>query len=417
MADHNGLDFQLIFIVLLLLLLGLVMVYSSSYAFSAKHFGDPAHLLKKQALAAAVGLALMFLLSWLDYRLLRQVDDLLLVLTLGLTFLTAIPGVSAGGRWLPLGPFNVQPSEALKFALIVYLASTIVRRGVRLRDFTEGVLPYLVVLGLAAGSVLLQPDFGMAMLYGLLTFSLLFVGGARLDHLLLVAGAGLPVVFLLLYSSAYRWERIISFLEPFEYSLDESYQLVQSLTAVGSGGLWGRGLGLGREKFFYLPSAHNDFIFAVIGEELGLLGGLLLLVLFSALIWRGLRIALGAPERFGSLLGVGLTLALGLQAGINLGVAVGLLPVTGLTLPFISYGGSSLVISLAMVGLLLSIRRCSSESEAGALSPSLPLSRPRERVNASLDQRWWERRAPLSRLGDHGGPPLSGRHLHRLRWG
>jgi cell division protein FtsW len=365
--DRDPPDFALLLTVLAMLLLGLILVYSSSYYLSATHLDDPSHLLKKQLLAALIGLILLFILMNFDYHLLRQIDGLLLLGALGLTLLTLVSGLSSGGRWLLLGPLRLQPSEPLKLALILYMASTITRRGDRMRSFRQGILPYLVVLGIAAGLVIAQPDLGMALLYSATVFFMLFVGRARVLHLIVSGLTILPLVCLFLHTS-YRWGRIVSFLNPFQYAQDKGYQLLQSLTALGSGGLFGRGLGLGRAKLLYLPSAHNDFIVSVIGEELGLLGGLLLVGLFGFLLYRGLKNVWRAADRFGFILGSGLLFALGLQATLNLGVAAGALPVTGLTMPFISYGGSSLIISLAMVGILLNISKQGKEGEFAGLS-------------------------------------------------
>ncbi|HIC96584.1 TPA: putative lipid II flippase FtsW [Candidatus Bipolaricaulota bacterium] len=371
MRGRNPPDSGLLLATIALLLFGLILVYSASYYLSAKYFEDHAYLLKKQLLAAAVGLGLMIILIYFDYHHFDQLSEPLLLASFGLTLLSLIPGLSTGGRWLLLGPFRLQPTEPLKLTLIVYMASSISRRSERLRpkqglgSFSEGVMPYLVILGIAGGLAIAQPDLGMAIIYGALVFFMLFIGGARPVHLFLSGGIGLSLVYLLLRTTPYRWERIISFLAPLKYGQDWGYQLLQSLVALGSGGPFGRGLGAGREKLLYLPSAHNDFIAAVIGEELGLLGGCLLLVLFSFLIRRGISIVKQAPDRFGSLLGAGLLFSLGFQAAVNLGVVAGLLPVTGLTLPFISYGGSSLITSLAMVGILLNISRQGKEGETG----------------------------------------------------
>ena len=404
MSGRQALDHRLLALVIVALLFGLVLVYSSSCALSAKHFGSSTYLLRKQLIAAALGLGVLLLLARLDYHRLQRWDDLLLLLAFGLTLLTAFPGLGRGGRWLRLGPFLFQPSELLKLALIIYTAAAIVRRGPRIRNFTEGVLPHLIVLALAALLVLRQPDFGMALIYGFIVYGLLFLGGARVKHLLGTVLAALPLLYLLLRGSSYRWERIIAFLDPFEHSATGGYQTVQSLIAVGSGGLLGRGLGMGREKLLYLPSAHNDFIFAVIGEELGLLGGLFVLTVFTLFVLYGMRIALSAPDEFGRLLGAGITLTIGLQAALNLGVTVGLLPVTGLTLPFISYGGSSLIVSLGMVGVLLNIAR---QVEG----------KGKEFESEGLGSWRGERWPSLPRAGDHGGVALPWRGPHRLRWG
>ena len=385
-SERNPLDFGLVLVTIALLLLGLVFVYSSSYYLCAKHFDDPLLLLKKQLLAALIGLGLMAFLAYFDYHRLQQLANLMLLASFGLTLLTLMPGLATGGRWLLLGPLQLQPTELLKLALIIYISSSILRRGERMASFSEGVLPHLIILGAAAGLAIAQPDLGMALIYGASISFMLFIGRARLAHLLGCALAGLPLIYLLLRTTPYRWSRIISFLNPLMYGKDMGYQLAQSLWAIGSGGILGRGLGIGREKLLYLPSAHNDFIASTIGEELGLLGGLLLLLLFGFLVYRGFLILRRAPDQFGLLLGAGLLFVIGLQTALNLGVTAGILPVTGLTLPFISYGGSSLIVSLAMVGILLNISKQGKEGDFAGLS-----SRRRE----------WG--APLPRSGDLGG--------------
>lgn len=400
MTGRRPVDFGLLFATLALLLLGLVLVYSASYYLSAKYFDDPAYLLKKQIIAAGIGLALMLFLSRFDYHHLEELAGLMLLGSLGLALLVLVPGVSRGGRWLALGPVQLQPAELLKLALVVYLASSIIRRGEQLGDFFLGVLPYLIILGLAAGLVILQPDFEMALIYGAIVFFMLFIGGARPAHLAFCLLGGLPLVYLLLRASPSHWERIISFLDPFKYGQGKSYQLLQSLVAIGSGGLFGRGLGSGREKLLYLPSAHNDFIASVAGEELGLLGGLLLLLLFGLFIYRGLVILRRAPDQFGFLLSAGLLFTIALQAVVHLGVAVGVLPVTGLTLPFISYGGSSLIVSLGMAGILLNISKQGKEGEFAGLSSGR-----------------WERWSSLPRPGDLGGLPRRRGGTPRVYWG
>jgi cell division protein FtsW len=404
MTGRKPIDFGLLFATIALLLLGLVLVYSASYYFSAKYFDDPAYLLKKQLIAAGVGLALMLFLSRFDYHHLEELAGLLLLGSLGLALLALVPGVSRGGRWLALGPLQLQPAELLKLTLTIYLASSITRRGEQLHDFFLGVLPYLIILGLAAGLVLLQPDFEMALIYGAIVLFMLFIGGARPAHLALCLLAGLPLMYLFIRTAPYRWERIISFLDPLKYGQDKGYQLLQSLVAIGSGGPFGRGLGEGREKLLYLPSAHNDFIASVAGEELGLLGSLLLLLLFGLFIYRGFLILRRAPDQFGFLLGAGLLFTIGLQVVVHLGVAAGILPVTGLTLPFISYGGSSLIVSLGMVGILLNI---SKQGKGGEF--------------ADLSSGRWERWSPLPRSGDlrrlPRGSPRRGGGTPRVYWG
>lgn len=362
LRDRGAPDFGLLFVVIILILFGLVMVYSASSATSYKYYGNPDHLLIRQFIAALIGLGILLLLMNLDYKWLLHIDDLLLIFAVGLTLLTLVPCLSIGGRWLKLGSFGFQPSELLKLALILYVAASIVRKGDRIRKFSEGVLPYLVILGVSSILLIEQPDFGMAMIFGAITIFMLFIGGVRTGHLASCVFSALPFLYLLIFYVPYRRARIISFFTPFEHSEAEGYHLIQSLMTTGSGGVVGRGLGAGRAKFFYLPSVYNDFIFSTTGEELGLIGTLFLVFAFALLTYKGLKIATGAPDRFGSLLGAGITFALSLQAVLHLGVSIGVLPVTGLTLPFISYGGSSLITSMAMIGVLLSISKSGKES-------------------------------------------------------
>jgi len=369
MRDRSAPDFGLFFVVIVLVLFGLVMIYSSSGAFAYERFGKPHYLLAKQALAALIGLALLIFLMNFDYRKLFYLDDLFLASAIILTILTFVPGLAVGSQWLRLGPLNFQPTEFLKFSLILYLAAFMVRKGQeQLNSFSEGVLPPILVLGVASILAFLQSDFGMALVFSAMVLFMLFIGGVRIGHLLAIFFSSLPLLYLLIFRSSYRQARIVSFLNPFQYSDAEGYHLIQSLVALGSGGIFGRGLGASREKLFYLPSAYNDFIFSITGEELGLIGALFLISAFIILGYKGLKIALQASDRFGFLLAAGITFALGVQAGINFGVAVGVLPITGLTLPFISYGGSSLIVSLMMVGVLLNISKYKSRGEDEGLS-------------------------------------------------
>ena len=390
-------DYGLFMLVIVLVLLGLVMVYSASAVFAFEYYGASHKLFQKQLIAAAIGLGLMLLLMCLDYRSLFYADDVLLGFALILPTLTLIPGLSKG-RWLNMGQFNFQPTELLKLTLVLYMAASLVRKGEeRLRRFSEGVLPYLIVLTVASILVLLQPDFGMVLIFVAIVFFMLFIGGARITHLLTPALLGLPLLYALILISPYRLERVVSFLNPEKYSSDGGYQVIQSLAAIGSGGLFGKGLGEGGQKLFYLPSAYNDFIFSVTAEELGLLGALFLVGLFVLLSIKGLKIALSAPDRFSKLLAAGCTFSLCSQAVINLGVSVGLLPVTGLTLPFISLGGSSLIASLAMTGILLNISRYKavnapiSESEKGGV------------FDEYFNSGWRQRRPSLSGVGRYAG--------------
>ncbi|UCF09990.1 MAG: putative lipid II flippase FtsW [Candidatus Bipolaricaulota bacterium] len=355
---EGGTDRATIGVVALLLLGGLLMLYSASAPFSLLHYGSGHQMLARQAIAAAVGIAVAFALTRIDYRLLRHLSEVLLLGAFVLVVVTVLPvGSLADGRWLHLGPFDVQPTELLKFALIIYIACTIERKGDALRGFVPGVLPFVVVLGVIALVVLQQPDLGMLLVLGAITAVMLFLGGARVSHLGALFAAGIPCALLAVLLAPYRLARLIAFLSPAEFSTSSGYQALQSLVAVGSGGIVGRGLGASRAKLLYLPQAHSDFVFSVTAEELGLMGSVLLLGLFAALAWRSVCIARAASDPFGRLLALGIGFALLMQAAINVAVAVGLLPVTGLTLPFFSHGGSSLVVTLAMIGVLLSVSR------------------------------------------------------------
>ncbi len=352
-------DVQLLFPVLFLVGIGIVMVYSASSALAMKKFGSDYYFLKKQAIFALIGICALVLGRHLPYRVYRPLAYPLLALALMLlaAVLLSPLGVTAGGssRWLGLGPLRFQPSEFARFALIVYLAYSLEKKADRIKEFSIGFVPHGIVLGLVAVLILKQPDFGSVAILAVLTWLMMFVGGVRMLYLgsscLLLGGAGLYFISL----AGYRMRRLLSFLDPWQYSADAGYQIVHSLMAFGSGGWWGAGIGKGYQKLFYLPEPHTDFIFSVIGEELGLAGVLLIILLYLMIIWKGIRIARHAPDLFGGYLAIGLTAALGLQICINMGVTLGLLPTKGLTLPFLSYGGTSLVLNMATIGILMNI--------------------------------------------------------------
>jgi cell division protein FtsW len=350
-------DRRTILVTSLLVLAGLIALYSASAPFSLRYFGSDTSMLLRQAMAALVGVALLAVLAFTDYRRLAAINDLLLFGSFLLTVATVLPLGIGDGRWLALGPASLQPTELLKFSLIVYLATSLAKKGERVRTFIDGVLPYVIVLGVVAAVVMNQPDLGMVLVFGAVTLAMLFFAGARLRHLAGILVGCAPLVFLAVRYAPYRMARLLSFLDPFAHRATSGYQTIQSLIAVGSGGLLGRGLGASRAKLFYLPQSHNDFIASIIAEELGFVGMLAVLGLLGFLVWRAFAIAERAPDRLGRLLALGIGFALGFQTLTNLGVVIGLLPVTGLTLPFLSNGGSSLVVTLAMIGVLLSISR------------------------------------------------------------
>ncbi|PID40126.1 MAG: putative lipid II flippase FtsW [Proteobacteria bacterium] len=344
---HNGVqpvvyDLGLLVPVLLLVGMGIVMVYSASSALALKKYGSDYYFLKKQATFSFIGMVVLVVFSYIPFRLYRILTYPALVTAMAL--LTAVTfsqwGVTAGGsmRWLQLGPIRFQPSELARLALVIYLAYSMSKKEDLLRDFYVGFLPHIMVLSLFGGLLLLQPDFGSVVIFALLTWIMLFVGGCRITHLLSVILLLAPLAWLALTQAEYRVKRLMSFMKPWEYATGEGYQIVHSLMAFGTGGITGTGIGKGYQKLFYLPEPHTDFIFSVVGEELGLIGVMVVIGLYALVLMRGIHIARHTRDRFGSFLAMGITVTLGLQVCINMGVALGMLPTKGLTLPFLSYG-------------------------------------------------------------------------------
>ena len=352
-------DIGLLFPVLFLVGIGIVMVYSASSAVALKEFGRDYLFLKKQALFALMGLIGLVCCRHFEYRWYRPLAYPLLAVAL--IFLLAIEltdfGFAAGGsaRWLRIGKLSFQPSEFARIALVIFMAYSLAKKGELLKNFSIGLVPHMVVLGAFTVCLIRQPDFGSVVILAALTWLMMFVGGVRCLHLFTTLIACLPLVGFFLFNAEYRIKRVLSFLNPWQYPSDEGYQVVHSLMAFGSGGLWGAGIGKGYQKLFYLPEPHTDFIFSIIGEEFGLMGVLIIIVLYAVILLKGIQIACKAPDRFGALIAIGLTTALGLQVCINMGVTLGLLPTKGLTLPFLSYGGTSLLLNMAAIGILMNI--------------------------------------------------------------
>ena len=354
-------DPWLLLAVAALVSIGVVMVFNVSYFHGEERFGDSLQFVRKHCVAIVLGLAAGVAASRVPSHVYQRFAYPLLLGSLVSLVLVLVPGIGVvrGGarRWVDLGVVSLQPSEVAKFALVLYLAASIVRKGERMRTFMLGVVPHALVAGTMAALLLLEPDFGTAALVCSLLVLMLFAGGVRPRHLLLPAVAGVPLGTYVLLAESYRLKRLLGFMSPDADPLGVNFQLRQSFIAFGSGGLWGVGLGEGRQKMFYLPAAHTDFIFSVVGEELGLLGALVVLALFAVVAARGVRIALRHGDRFASLLAFGVTLSLILQAAVNVGVVLGLLPTKGLTLPFVSYGGSAIIASLAQAGVLVALAR------------------------------------------------------------
>jgi cell division protein FtsW len=345
--------------VLALTAVGAVMVYSASAVTAGQQLGDGFHLFKRQLLAAGLGLALLVLALRIGHRRLEALAYPLLVATIVLLLLVLVPGIGkvAGGarRWIDFGVLRFQPAELAKVALVLYLARSIARKREKMRLFSIGFLPHVLVTLLVVGLCLAERDLGTGVILFVVLFAMLFAAGAKVAWLLGAFMMAVPVVWHLIASTPFRRERILAFLDPWAYRDGVGFQLVESLLGIGNGGWLGQGLGQGKGKLFYLPAAPTDFIAAVIAEETGVVGMTVLLLLFGVLLWRGFRAALNASDPFGCYLAVGLTTLFGAQALVNLAVVFGLLPTKGLTLPFVSYGGSSLLTLLAATGILLSV--------------------------------------------------------------
>jgi cell division protein FtsW len=349
---------------------GLVMVLSASSVSAYAEYGSSFLFFRRQAVYAVVGMAALLVISRIDYRVWQRLSVPLTAVSVVLLALVLHPaaGTVAGGsaRWITAGPVTIQPSELAKLALVTFGAAVLARKWNRLDQLAHLALPLLPVLAVVCGLIMLQPDLGTTVIVAGIVFLLMFVAGVRLRYLV---GAGLLTGILgmaLILSEGYRRARLLSFLHPWGDPQNSGYQVVQSLLALGSGGWFGVGLGASRQKWLYVPNAHTDFIFSILGEELGLAGALVVLLLFGALLYAGIRVAVSASDVFGRLLAAGIVGWLGLQALVNLGAVTGLLPVTGVPLPLVSFGGSSLVVTLAAVGILLSIARSGSASPVGA---------------------------------------------------
>jgi len=333
------------------------MVFSSSAAYTEQN--DSFYFLKRQVLWCLLGTGLLLITKNLDYHKLHQYTYPIMIFTLLLLVVVMFPEFSkkVGGarRWLAFGGFSFQPSELAKFTLVLFIAKSLVKRADKLRSFAYGYLPNLIVLGFFFIPIFFQPDFGTVMVILAVTFTMLFVAGLRKKFLFLSILAIIPIVASAILFAEYRTRRIIAFLNPWEDPSGVGFQVIQSFYAFGRGGFWGAGLGESSQKLYRLPEAHTDFIFSVIGEELGFVGTTAIVLLFLIFIWRGFLTAYQAKDPFGTHLATGLTLLIGLQAFINLGVASGLLPTKGLTLPFISMGGSSMLVTMLSVGVILNI--------------------------------------------------------------
>ncbi len=354
-----------------LMFLGLAMVFVASNVMAQTNYGDPFYFVKRQGMYAVLGVGALLLGRKINYQKYQRWVYPFLFISLICLILVFIPGIGGkvrgAARWIRLGPLTLQPSEFAKIAVVLFLAYSFARKREKMKFFAIGFLPHMLVSGLFIGLIGIETDFGTALTLAAIVFTLLFVGGTRLTHIILSLGGVIFLAVMAVLKDPKKFDRILSFLDPWKHGADVGYQLKQSLLAIGSGNFWGLGPGQSRAKLFYLPDAHTDFILSIFSEELGFLGFLLVMALFTTLVIRGLRLSLKAPDTFGSYLALGLTLVIGLPAAINMGVVSGILPTKGLSLPFLSYGGSSLIASMLAVGILLNI---SSQIKRPAAAPA-----------------------------------------------
>jgi cell division protein FtsW len=373
-------DLVLLAAVLGLLCIGTIAIYASTAAGGLAHHRNPAHFLERQLAFVAVGGVAMWFGARIDYRRLRHwVYPLLLISIVLLVATLASPPRNGARRWIPLGIMTFQPVEIAKLALVSYLAYSLGRKADQVKTFTVGFVPHLVVCGAMMAILLAQPDLGSSVVLGVTTLGMLFMAGTRISYIVLALLAAAPVAYHLVVGTPWRLQRILAYFNPEAYANGEAYQFLQARLAIGSGGLTGTGLGGGHQSLGYLPEAQNDFILAPIGEELGFIGVGLVLVLFALVIWRGIRAALGARDVFGGYLAFGITLLLGVQLLFNVGVVLGVVPNKGITLPLVSAGGSSLAITMFLVGLVLNVGR-RPEARARRARPDREVRKKRVRI-------------------------------------
>ncbi len=353
-------DFSLFIAIAIVCAFGLVMVFSSSYYYAQdKGLDNGFYYLKNQAIYLVLGMGMLLVISHIDYHKWEKLRVIALASVIALMMAVVFFGVERNGakRWLEIGGVSFQPSELAKFVLILYMASFMAKRPHLMSSFTKGLMPMLIIIGVISGILLLQSNMSMMVIVMLTGVIMLYLGGAEIKHLLLLAGVAIPILVVAVISEPYRVSRVLMFLDPWNSKQEGSYQLRQSLIALGSGGLFGQGLNFSRQKLLFLPYGESDFIFSIIGEELGFVGSVAVIGMYAFIVYRGVRIAMRCRDRFGSLLAAGVTAVLGIQAAVNIAVATSSVPPTGQTLPFISAGGTSLVIFLCAMGILLNISR------------------------------------------------------------
>lgn len=361
MHERSGYDRILMISALILVVLGIVMIYSSSAFIAMQRYNTPFYFLRNQVVWAVIGIIGMVVAKNFDYKKLKSLSLPLIVISVLLLIIVLIPNigkeVNGARRWLRVLGFSFQPSELAKLTLIISISAYIAKRSDRMGDFVYGFFPPVVLLGAFQIPIIFQPDIGTALGLGIMVITLLYIGGVKVPHILSLGISLIPFIVKIVFNEGYRKKRLIAFIDPWSDPTGAGFQVIQSSLALGSGGIFGLGLGEGKQKLFFLPEPHTDFIYSLIGEELGFLGASLVIFLYLIILWRGTRIAVRTEDLFGRFLAMGLTIMIGVQAMMNLGVASGLLPPKGLPLPFVSFGGSSLLINMIALGILLNISK------------------------------------------------------------
>lgn len=370
-------DYLLLTSVIMLCVIGLIAVYSASYALGAAEFKDANYFIKKQALAFVLGAIAMTVATLIDYRILMRLSPLIMFVALVALALVLVPGIGReqnGARsWIAIGPLPpLQPSEFAKLAVLIYLSAWLAAKGDLLHDLALGVLPFVSMVGIVGALIILEPDVGTALIVAAITGTLFFIAGARLIHVATLAASGLFMLLVLILSGGYRMDRITAFTSAESDPTGVGFHALQLMVAFGSGGFGGLGLGVSRQKFFYVPGAHTDGILAIIGEELGYIGVFLVVSLLLVLLYRGWRAVRDAADPFGSLLAVGILAWIAIQSLVNIGGVARLMPLTGIPLPLISYGGTSLIATMAALGVLLSVTRYTRTESAPSEAPARP---------------------------------------------
>lgn len=360
MAKKGSSDFTLMIATILLVFIGIIMVFSSSFPDAYYKYNNGYFFLIRQLIYSGIGIFIMFIFMSFDYRRLYKMSNLIFIVCILATFLIFSPlakNINGATRWVDFGSFTFMPSETMKLGAIIFLAKFLAKKKDDIKSFFYGVMPAFLIIGIACGLIIIQKDLSTSAVLGISLFIMLFISGMKMSQLMGLSIIGLGAATIAILIEPFRRERIFAFLDPFKHKDTSGWQVVQSLYALGSGGLFGLGLGQSRQKFFYIPEPYNDFIFAIIGEELGFVGAVTVILLFLLFIWRGIRIALKAKDLFGCLLASGIVSLIAVQSFIHIAVVTSSMPPTGIPLPFVSYGGTSLIVFLAAVGILLNISK------------------------------------------------------------